>query len=229
MKNYLTLLSISFLLITVSCNDTDNLQENLPIAINTTTEENLEITYTTIKISGEVKSLDENEIINQGICWSINPNPTIYDNVTTENTNIFSKTISDLTANTTYHFKIYASNINGTAYSEEISYTTSSLVGTTWDFLLVHDPTNPNEHFGYWHADVTFNEDGTTVYDEPDFPGTYTTYGTWSLDENTLSYDLDSSDDSNTIYQFTGTLIKNSMEGTYSFGSENKTWSATKY
>ena len=229
MKNYHNYLFISFLLILFSCSDTDTLQKDLPIAINTTTKENLEITYTTIKISGEVKSLDENEIISQGICWSTNPNPTIYDNIITENTNVFSKIISNLTANTTYYFKIYATNINGTAYSEEVPYTTSSLAGTTWDFLLVHDPTNPNEYYGYWHADVTFNEDGTTVYDEPDFSGTYTTYGTWSLDENTLNYDLDSSEDSNTRYQFKGIITKNSMEGTYNFGSENKTWSATKY
>ena len=135
MKNYHNYLFISFLLILFSCSDTDTLQKDLPIAINTTTKENLEITYTTIKISGEVKSLDENEIISQGICWSTNPNPTIYDDIITENTNVFSKIISNLTANTTYYFKIYATNINGTAYSEEVPYTTSSLAGRVY-FVL---------------------------------------------------------------------------------------------
>lgn len=95
------------------------------------------------------------------------------------------------------------------------------LTNTTWDFTIVHSATVS------WHADVIFYENGTTKYDEPDSPGLYTTYGTWSLSETTLSYDMDASDGSNN-YVFTGTISGTNMNGTYSFGIETKSWHAVR-
>lgn len=101
---------------------------------------------------------------------------------------------------------------------------TPNLIGK-WDFLILCSTTVN------WHADVTFKEDGTTIYDEPASPGTYITYGTWSLNGNILSYDFDSSSNSNEL-QFTGTINNNVMNGTFSYSATNctsKTWSAVKY
>jgi hypothetical protein len=97
----------------------------------------------------------------------------------------------------------------------------ATLANTTWDFIIVQSTTVT------WHADVIFYENGTTIYDEPDSPGLYTTYGTWSLSGNTLSYDMDASDSSNN-YVFIGTISGANMNGTYSFGSETKTWHAVR-
>ena len=94
-----------------------------------------------------------------------------------------------------------------------------SLENTTWDFTLIH-----NEDLS-WQADVLFKDDGTSVYDEPAFPGVYTQYGTWSLNGNILNYNMDASS-TNDSYIFTGTVTDNFMEGTYTWNGETKVWNA---
>ncbi|MFD2908808.1 fibronectin type III domain-containing protein [Flavobacterium ardleyense] len=207
----------------MSCDNDDNNESQAPLVISTTTDENVAITYTSIKIDGEVTSDQGSTVIARGVCWSTNSNPTINDSKTTETSNIYSSTINNLIANTNYHFRVYATNSAGTSYGLNQNFSTSTLNASTWNFLL----TNSGQT---WNADVTFNTDGTTVYDEPSSPGTYTTYGTWSLNGNTLTYDMDSSENTNTSYQFTGTLLNNTMTGTYNFGSyPDQIFSAVEY
>lgn len=228
MRNYyfFAIMMFSLSIALTSCDKDDEPEIIAPTVTSSTTSENVEVTYTTIKISGNVSSDGGSDITARGVCWSTNSNPTIADDKTSENSNTFTSTITDLTANTTYYFRVYATNSIGTSYGTEQTFNTSSLDDTTWDFTIVFDTTNPANT---WHADVTFNADGTTVYDEPAYPGVYLTYGTWSLNGNTLNYDLDSSS-SSTSYQFTGTLSQNTMNGTFTFGTtSDKTWYAVKY
>lgn len=219
-KYFLKTVLFSFLVAFIACDNDENSVQALTVNIDNTAN----ITYTSIEISGNVSNNGNNVVISRGICWSTSSNPTINDDFTSEASDTFTSLISNLTANTTYYFRTYATNSNGTDYSLEQLFTTSTLDGTTWDFLLVHDSNTS------WHADVIFNANGTTVYDEPSSPGSYLSNGTWSLNGNILTYDLDSSDNANTHYQFTGTLLENTMSGTYTFGAEpNKNWSAVKY
>jgi hypothetical protein len=101
------------------------------------------------------------------------------------------------------------------------------LINTTWDFIVQYSET------GFWHADVTFYADGTTRYDEPAVPGLYLSYGTWSMECNTLYYIMDSSDphgpNYGDWYHFTGTLSGNTMSGTCTFPAPHGpfTWTAT--
>ena len=97
------------------------------------------------------------------------------------------------------------------------------LINTTWDFLVIF------EDISSWNADVTFYADGTTRYDEPATPGLYLSFGTWSMDCNTLYYIMDSSDPVGTAYHFTGTLSGNTMSGTCTFPNRIGpfTWTAT--
>jgi hypothetical protein len=96
------------------------------------------------------------------------------------------------------------------------------LINTTWDFVIRYSET------GFWHADVTFYADGTTRYDEPHAPGLYLSYGTWSMECNTLYYIMDYSRRHEYAYHFTGTLSGNTMSGTCTFGPEwTFTWTAT--
>ena len=62
----------------------------------------------------------------RGICWSTSQNPTISGNHTTDGTGTgsFTSSITGLTANTTYYVRAYATNSAGTAYGEEVSFTT---------------------------------------------------------------------------------------------------------
>lgn len=95
-----------------------------------------------------------------------------------------------------------------------------SLAGTTWDFTIYNNAIS-------WHANVTFYANGTTMYDEPEFPGQYTNYGTWTQVGNTVYYDL-SPDIPNTSYFFTGAFTGNTMVGTYTFGTGPQNWTAVQ-
>ena len=93
-----------------------------------------------------------------------------------------------------------------------------SVSGTTWDILVVYDTTTS------WHADITFNADGTSKYDEPSDPGAYLSYGTWTLTNNKIHFSIGL--DPN--YIFDGTVVGNTVSGTYIFGAGTKVWSGVK-
>jgi hypothetical protein len=61
-----------------------------------------------------------------GICWSTIDKPTIADSKTDHGmgTGQFVCKIRDLTPGTTYHFRAYAINSAGTAYGNDISFST---------------------------------------------------------------------------------------------------------
>src|SRR4026208_532153 len=64
----------------------------------------------------------------RGVCWSSTANPTISGSHTTDGsgTGSFTSNISGLTTSTTYYVRAYATNSAGTAYGNEVSFTTSA-------------------------------------------------------------------------------------------------------
>lgn len=212
------------LLFSLSCEKDDETANAVPSVESSTTEQNAEITYTTAEISGNAEANGGSSITARGVCWSETPNPSINDSKTVESTNSFTSVVDSLTPNTTYYFKIYATNQSGTGYGNQLQLSTSSLDNTMWDFYIEYDSITS------WHADVNFYDDGTTKYDEPSSPGAYTTYGTWTLNGNTLYYDMDATDTTDAFYQFTGTLSGNTMSGTWTWqGQPDKPWNAVEY
>ena len=85
-----------------------------------------DIAVTTATFSGEVTAEGSAEVTARGVCWSSTPHPTIANLHTTDSLGMgaFTSTIPDLTPNTTYYARIYATNEVGTAYSDEICFTT---------------------------------------------------------------------------------------------------------
>ncbi len=71
-------------------------------------------------------------ITTRGVCWSTSHNPTINNNHTTDGsgTGSFSSSLTGLSASTTYYVRAYATNSVGTAYGNEVSFTTSQAVQT---------------------------------------------------------------------------------------------------
>lgn len=63
----------------------------------------------------------------RGVCWSTNSSPTITDSKTTDGAGlgIFSSSLSGLQPNTKYYIRAYATNILGTTYGNELSFSTS--------------------------------------------------------------------------------------------------------
>jgi uncharacterized protein (TIGR02145 family) len=63
-----------------------------------------------------------------GVCFSTSPNPTTADNVTTDGgleTGTFSSHLTGLTENTTYYSRPFVTNGTGTAYGEQMTFTTA--------------------------------------------------------------------------------------------------------
>lgn len=63
----------------------------------------------------------------RGVCWSTTPNPVVTGNHTIDGTGsgIFTSNITGLIASTVYYVRAYATNSVGTAYGNEISFTTT--------------------------------------------------------------------------------------------------------
>jgi len=65
----------------------------------------------------------------RGICWSTTAHPTITNLKTSDSigTGTFTSTLSPLVSQSTYYVRAYATNSFGTAYGNELSFTTGSL------------------------------------------------------------------------------------------------------
>ena len=66
------------------------------------------------------------EFTANGVCWSKNHHPTLADAHTSDSTGAgaFTSEITGLQPKTTYYVRAYASNSEGTAYGQEVSFTT---------------------------------------------------------------------------------------------------------
>ncbi len=67
-------------------------------------------------------------ITTKGVCWSVNPNPTIANNITNEGNGAsnFTSVLSNLLPSTTYYYRAYATNSIGTGYGITYTFTTLS-------------------------------------------------------------------------------------------------------
>ena len=81
---------------------------------------------------GEVVSENGSAVTERGLCWSTSPDPTTADahdsNGSGEGT--YTVDLTGLTANTTYYVRAYAINSSGTAYGDNVSFTTDSGLAT---------------------------------------------------------------------------------------------------
>jgi uncharacterized protein (TIGR02145 family) len=85
------------------------------------------ITTTTAATGGTISSDGGADITVRGVCWSTSSNPTIALTTKTVNgagTGAFTSNITGLTAGTAYYVRAYATNSVGTAYGNEINFTT---------------------------------------------------------------------------------------------------------
>ncbi len=98
--------------------------------INLTTNNPNEITPTSVTIEGEITSDGGSPVIERGFCISKTSNPTISNKIQ-NNSEVykFSSIIKDLSQNTTYYVRAFASNSVSTAYGNEISFTTPIGIG----------------------------------------------------------------------------------------------------
>jgi len=87
------------------------------------------VTINSASCGGTIPSIGTHEVTVIGVCWSTSPNPTTNDAKTAVFYKVnFSSDLEDLLENTTYYVRAYATSEVGTAYGEEVSFSTAEIV-----------------------------------------------------------------------------------------------------
>jgi uncharacterized protein (TIGR02145 family) len=96
--------------------------------ISLTTADAINITATSAQSGGEITDDGGAPVTTRGVVWNITENPTLEDNegYTEDGTGVdeFVSELTELTPNTTYFVRAYASNVAGNGYGQEVSFTT---------------------------------------------------------------------------------------------------------
>jgi Leucine-rich repeat (LRR) protein len=145
---------------------------NLPIVSDPVV---VSVTSNTATLSANVTSGGGLSLTERGIAWGTNANPTIADGFIKDNLTTlgsFSVIISSgFMPNTTYHFRGYATNSNGTGYSSDNTFTTSAAPPAVVTLSATNLTTSSA------HLNGTVNPNGTSVIVSFEY-GLTTAYGT---------------------------------------------------
>lgn len=97
------------------------------------------IAQTSVTLNGEVTEDGGAAVTARGFCWGTSENPVVNTNFPNSystdgtGTGTFSHALTGLTVGTTYHVRAYAKNSMGTAYGEDLTFTTATYALPTGD------------------------------------------------------------------------------------------------
>ena len=111
-----------------------------PVVPTVITDTINEITTTSATSGGSVVDNGGAPVTARGICWSTTQNPTIANPHTNDGsgTGEFVSSLTDLTPGTPYYVRAYATNSVGTAYGEELNFSTSSSYSCGSNLIISH-------------------------------------------------------------------------------------------
>src|ERR1019366_7379733 len=173
-------------------------QLSLPVI---TTDSITNITATTADGNATLTNNGNDPNTTVGVCYNTSPNPSIANNIIQGY--VYNVHIINLTPNTTYYVKAYATNAAGTAYGNQLTFTTSQLslavittdsitniTATTADgFLtLTNNGNDPNTTTGLCYSinqNPTINDN--IVRDSIGFNNSVNGY-IYNLNPNTIYY-----------------------------------------
>ena len=91
------------------------------------------ITQTSAASGGNVTDDGGEPVTASGVCWNTTGTPTTSDSFTTDGTGTgtFTSSLTGLSLNTIYHVRAYATNVVGTSYGNELSFTTLDCINPT--------------------------------------------------------------------------------------------------
>jgi uncharacterized protein (TIGR02145 family) len=159
------------------------------------------INSTSAVSGGNITNDGGTPVTQRGVVWSTSPSPTTANNSTTNGsgTGSFTSNLTNLTANTTYYVRAYATNSAGTAYGNELSFTTTVGGGG-----IVTNPGAGVTFDGYTYASIVLGNGQewmaenlrTTVYANgdpiPNVPGANWNHplsGQWCHYDNDSQYE----------------------------------------
>lgn len=137
MKSAPMFLLLYILLSCTSCTKTHNAARPSSLPMLTTTPVNA-ISNDTAISGGSIYSDGGLSIIERGIVWDTDSLPTIALSTKTLNgidTGTFQSHLTGLNCFTKYYLRAYATNAVGTAYGNQITFTTSTSIG--WEHLNI--------------------------------------------------------------------------------------------
>ena len=97
------------------------------------------VTWSAASSGGNVTSDGGATVTSRGVCWSTSVNPTTANSKTSNGsgTGAYSSSITGLNYLTTYHVRAYAVNSAGTAYGNDVSFTTPLAIGCSYQGGIV--------------------------------------------------------------------------------------------
>lgn len=101
-----------------------------PVIPTVTTTTATSIGTVSASSGGNVTSSGGVTVTSRGVCWNTSANPTTSNSHTSDGsgTGVFTSSISGLNNNTLYHYRSYAVNSAGTAYGNDLTFTTLGVV-----------------------------------------------------------------------------------------------------
>jgi uncharacterized protein (TIGR02145 family) len=104
-------------------------KKDKPIPPSITTSDVTAISFTTAISGGNLTNEGSSTVLSMGVCWNSTADPTIANSKTTETvaSGKFTSNLVQLTPNTLYYVRAYASNNAGTAYGNQVSFSTSQI------------------------------------------------------------------------------------------------------
>ena len=163
----LRLCTLSLILIFAACQKSDN-AGSLAVIVTSVVDV---VTPISATCSGNITADQGSEPTDRGVCWSTAQTPDVTDNKASGGTGIgeFSCLMTGLTPQTTYYARAYVVNKAGTAYGEEITFTTpADHTGETGTVTDIEGNVYPTIGIGsqYWTTEnlkTTQFNDGTPI------------------------------------------------------------------
>ena len=123
-ESYLMLLLFISAVVIMGCETVDTIASENTVV---TAEINF-IGETSASGGGRIDNGGRAVVSSRGICWDTEPLPTIKNRKTVNGNGdgSFVSALTDLSPNTTYHVRAYASNTQGTSYGDEVTFMTKS-------------------------------------------------------------------------------------------------------
>jgi uncharacterized protein (TIGR02145 family) len=123
-KSFIISIGLLTLLLLSHCSEDDG-----PTLAKVSTTSISDITAQSAKSGGDISNDGGSTITEKGIVWDTNSNPTILLSTKTSDGSglgSFTSSITNLTPGTKYYVRAFATNNSGTAYGNEIAFTTSA-------------------------------------------------------------------------------------------------------
>ena len=137
------------------------------------TSEVSEITLTSAQCGGKILTSGNSIVTERGVCWSTEQNPTVLDSHTNDGKGLgrFTSNLENLTENTTYYVRAYATITEGiTTYGNEVSFTTLD---------SNYEEVETGEINGHAYVDLGFSVKWATCNVGANSPEEYGQYFAW--------------------------------------------------